>query len=106
MDEPFGAVDEITHEQLQTGFTVLFVTHDIAEALKLVTKILVMDKGKIQQYAAPNELLEHPATEFVRKLTEHQRRTCYLPEEHLGDCEYSAVGCRFCTFALSSDREK
>lgn len=103
MDEPFGAVDEITRGQLQTelhriyeqtGITVLFVTHDIAEALKLGTKILVMDKGEIQQYATPNELLEHPATEFVRKLTEQQRRTCYLPEERLGDCEFSGIGCR------------
>ena len=103
MDEPFGAVDEITRSQLQaelrriyeqTGITVLFVTHDIAEALKLATKVLVMDKGEIQQYATPNELLEYPATAFIRKLTEQQRRTCYLSEERLGDCEYSAVGCR------------
>lgn len=101
MDEPFGAVDEITRGQLQselrriyeqTGITVLFVTHDIGEALKLGTKVLVMDQGKIQQYAAPHELLEHPATEFVRRLTEQQRRTCYLPEERLGDCQFSSVG--------------
>ena len=57
MDEPFGAVDEITREQLQnelkqihqkTGITILFVTHDIAEALKLGTKVFVMDKGQIR----------------------------------------------------------
>lgn len=78
MDEPFGAVDEITRAQLQTelrriyeqtGITVLFVTHDISEALSLGTKVLVMDAGTIQQYAAPEELLQHPATDFVRKLT-------------------------------------
>lgn len=78
MDEPFGAVDEITRGQLQTelqriyrqtGITVLFVTHDITEALKLGTKVLVMDRGEIQQYAKPDELLEHPATDFVRRLT-------------------------------------
>ena len=66
MDEPFGAVDEITRAQLQTelhqiyektGITVLFVTHDISEALKLGTKVLVMDQGEIQQYAPPKELL-------------------------------------------------
>lgn len=103
MDEPFGAVDEITRTQLQselhriylqTGITVLFVTHDIGEALKLGTKVLVMDQGKIQQYAPPEELLEHPATDFVRKLTAQQRRTCYLPEEQLKDCQYSGAGHR------------
>lgn len=77
MDEPFGAVDEITRGQLQeelkriheqTGITVLFVTHDISEALKLGTKVLVMNDGKIEQYAKPEDLLRHPATEFVREL--------------------------------------
>ena len=71
MDEPFGSVDEITRAQLQTelrriyektGITVLFVTHDISEALKLGTKVLVMDQGEIQQYAPPEEILHHPAT--------------------------------------------
>lgn len=102
MDEPFGAVDEVTRSQLQeelqriyrqTGITVMFVTHDIAEALKLGTKVLVMDKGEIQQYAQPKELLAHPATDFVRKLTQQQRRTCHLPDDRLNDCEYSGMGC-------------
>lgn len=77
MDEPFGAVDEITRSQLQTELrriyeqtkiTVLFVTHDIGEALKLGTKVLVMDQGEIQQYAPPEELLSHPATPFVEQI--------------------------------------
>lgn len=77
MDEPFGAVDEITRGQLQeelkriheqTGITVLFVTHDISEALKLGTKVLVMNDGKIEQYAKPEDLLRHPATGFVKEL--------------------------------------
>lgn len=98
MDEPFGAVDEITREQLQkeikriheqTKITILFVTHDISEALKLGTKVLVMDHGKIEQYAAPQELLSNPATEFVKKLVDRERRICHLPEENLKDCEYS-----------------
>lgn len=102
MDEPFGAVDEITRGQLQTelqriyretGITVLFVTHDIGEALKLGTKVLVMDQGEIQQYAAPAELLRQPATAFVKKLVEQQRRTCYLAEEQLEECEYSGASC-------------
>lgn len=101
MDEPFGAVDEITRGQLQvelkqihekTGITVLFVTHDISEALKLGTKVLVMDKGVIQQYAEPNELLRNPATDFVKQLVEKERRTCRLPADRLKDCEYSGAG--------------
>ena len=83
MDEPFGAVDEITRGALQnelkriyeqTGITVLFVTHDIGEALKLGTKVLVMAGGRVEQFAAPAELLAHPATDFVRRLVEKERR--------------------------------
>lgn len=100
MDEPFGAVDEITRGSLQeeisrihreTGITVLFVTHDIGEALKLGTKVLVMDGGSIQQFAPPSEILHAPATDYVRKLVEKERRRCHLPEEKLGDCEYSGA---------------
>ena len=100
MDEPFGAVDEITRGQLQeelhriykqTKITVLFVTHDIGEALKLGTKVLVMDQGKIQQYGAPEELLSRPATLFVEKLVEKERRTCSLPENQLKDCQFSGA---------------
>lgn len=74
-----------------TGITVLFVTHDISEALKLGTKVLVMDQGEIQQYAPPAELLRQPATPFVERLVEKERRTCRLPEERLGDCEFSGA---------------
>ena len=77
MDEPFGAVDEITRGQLQQeirrihedrGITILFVTHDIEEALKLGSRVLVLDHGVIQQYAMPEEILQNPATEFVKQL--------------------------------------
>lgn len=77
MDEPFGAVDEITRGQLQdellslhqhSGITVLFVTHDIGEALKLGTRTLVLEAGEVQQYAPPSEILNAPATPFVEKL--------------------------------------
>lgn len=103
MDEPFVAVDEITRGQLQeellriyreTGITVLFVTHDIGEALKLGTKVLVLDQGEIQQYAPPAELLSRPATPFVERLVERERRTCHLPEERLKDCEFSGAAGR------------
>lgn len=100
MDEPFGAVDEITRAQLQTelkriwqqtGITVLFVTHDISEALRLGTKVLVMDAGRIEQYAPPKELLRAPATDFVRLLVERERRACRLPDAQLAGCEFSGA---------------
>lgn len=79
MDEPFGAVDEITRKRLQEeilrihkelGGTIVFITHDIKEALKLGTRVLVMDKGEILQDGTPGEVKEQPATEFVRQLME------------------------------------
>ena len=77
MDEPFGALDSITRKQLQhelkalhqqTGVTIVFVTHDITEALTLGTKVLVLDKGIIQQYDTPEMIKQHPANEFVKQL--------------------------------------
>ena len=46
----------------------MFVTHDVAEAMKLGTKVLVIDAGVVQQYGTPTEVLAHPATPFVREL--------------------------------------
>lgn len=77
MDEPFGAVDEITRRQLQDELlkiyqqkkiTILFVTHDIQEALKLGTKVLIMDQGQIQQFDTPENIIKYPANDFVKKL--------------------------------------
>lgn len=77
MDEPFGAVDEITRKILQgeiirihreLGVTIVFITHDIKEALKLGTQVLVMNEGKIEQIGSPEELCDTPATPFVREL--------------------------------------
>ncbi|MFQ1003449.1 ABC transporter ATP-binding protein [Modestobacter sp. SSW1-42] len=75
MDEPFSAVDPIVRERLQTEFlrlqdtvrkTIVFVTHDIEEAVRLGDRIAVMSTGgKVEQFAAPAELLGSPATPFV-----------------------------------------
>jgi osmoprotectant transport system ATP-binding protein len=74
MDEPFAAVDPITRDALQaelarihraTQKTIVFVTHDIDEALRLATMIAIMDKGRIVQRGDPLELLERPASDFV-----------------------------------------
>jgi len=77
MDEPFGAVDAITRTSLQNEMlrlqgrlkkTILFVTHDVDEALRLADKIVIMRDGKVVQYAPPIEILSNPADEFVREL--------------------------------------
>lgn len=77
MDEPFGALDPITRKKLQNEFlniqrkikkTIIFVTHDIDEAIKMGDKIVVMRQGKIVQLGTPNEILSSPADEFVENL--------------------------------------
>ena len=77
MDEPFAAVDAIVRASLQNeiarvhrelGTTVVFVTHDVDEALRLADRIVVMNAGRIVQIAAPADLLERPADDFVRRL--------------------------------------
>jgi osmoprotectant transport system ATP-binding protein len=81
MDEPFAAVDPITRDALQaellrihgaTGKTIVFVTHDIEEALRLATMIAIMDRGRIVQRGVPLELLERPANDFVRDFVGRQ----------------------------------
>ena len=77
MDEPFGALDPITRESLQNliksiqkelGKTVVFVTHDMNEAIGLADKILIMDMGHIVQYDTPENILKNPANDYVRGL--------------------------------------
>ncbi|SDC31479.1 osmoprotectant transport system ATP-binding protein [Melghirimyces thermohalophilus] len=76
MDEPFGALDPITRDSLQEEFkklqkelnkTIIFVTHDMDEALKLADKIVIMRDGEIVQADTPEEILRNPADEFVEK---------------------------------------
>lgn len=75
MDEPFGALDPITREQMQDEFikvqqkvkkTIVFVTHDIDEAFKFADRVAIMDKGKIIQCDTPLNILRNPANNFVR----------------------------------------
>jgi osmoprotectant transport system ATP-binding protein len=75
MDEPFGALDPLTRESLQieiarihreTSKTIVFVTHDMDEALRLATRIVVLGDGRIVQAATPRELLASPANDDVR----------------------------------------
>lgn len=76
MDEPFGAVDEITRTTLQDELlsiykklnkTILFVTHDIEEALKLGSKIVLLNSGNIEQMGSKDDLIYNPKSEFVKQ---------------------------------------
>ena len=77
MDEPFGAIDAITRTRLQDELlsiqrklrkTIMFVTHDVDEALRLADKIIVMRKGHIIQFDTPLKILTQPADDFVGQL--------------------------------------
>lgn len=95
MDEPFGAIDAITRAGLQDEVkklqhklhkTIMFVTHDIKEAFKLGNKVIVMDKGKLQQYDTPYNILFHPANEYVRRLTQSNNiydKLCLISTESI-----------------------
>lgn len=76
MDEPFGALDPITKDSLQDEFkqlqqdlgkTIVFVTHDMDEAIKLADRIVIMRAGEIVQVDTPDEILRNPANEFVQE---------------------------------------
>lgn len=84
MDEPFSAVDEITREKLQDetrriygelGLSVVFVTHDVREACKLGSRVLVMDAGRAVQIGPPADILERPVNDFVHQLV-RQAESC------------------------------
>jgi osmoprotectant transport system ATP-binding protein len=77
MDEPFGALDPITRDYLQgellqiqkqLGVTIIMVTHDMEEAIRMADMIAVMDQGRLQQYASPQDLLRHPNEGYVKEL--------------------------------------
>ena len=93
LDEPFGALDPGTRDRLQQSFarlrrelalTVLFVSHDMAEALLLADRIAVMDAGRIVQLGTPRELLRAPADARVAALLETPRRQSEAIERLVG----------------------
>ncbi len=82
MDEPFSALDPITRNSLQEELvnlqakvkkTIVFVTHDMSEAIKIADKICIMDKGKIIQYDTPENILKNPANDFVTEFVGENR---------------------------------
>jgi osmoprotectant transport system ATP-binding protein len=96
MDEPFGAVDPIARDRLQDDFlrlhaevpkTVVFVTHDIDEAIKMGNRIAILRDGELVQYDTPDRILAEPANEFVADFVGADRGLKRLRVWTLGDLE-------------------
>ncbi len=102
MDEPFGALDPITRQSLQrelarihaaSGQTIVMVTHDIDEALRLATRIVLLDHGRIVQSGPPAELLARPANDFVADFVGRgDRGLKLLALRTVGECVRAAGG--------------
>lgn len=82
LDEPFGAIDSITRAKLQDELlslhrgmnkTFLFVTHDIEEAFKLGSRVIIMNEGRICQFDTPENIIRNPQGDFVRSLVDSAR---------------------------------
>jgi osmoprotectant transport system ATP-binding protein len=100
MDEPFGAVDPVNREVIQDEFlrmqkalkkTVLFVSHDIDEAVKMADRIAIFRLGRLEQYAAPDDLLACPVNDFVAGFVGSDRTLKRLRRIHVSEV-MSAAG--------------
>lgn len=89
MDEPFGALDPISREGLQNELlelqktvqkTIIFVTHDMEEALRMANKVVIMRQGRIEQMGSPEDIQENPATDFVRNFIGEDRLANISPD--------------------------
>ena len=94
LDEPFSALDPLIRKEMQNEFlrlqsvlnkTILFVTHDFDEALRLADRIAIMKEGVIEQLDTPANIVLNPATEYVRKFTEDVPREKVLKIESVMD---------------------
>jgi osmoprotectant transport system ATP-binding protein len=101
MDEPFGAIDPINRERLQNEFlrlqhdlrkTIVFVTHDIDEAILLGDRIAILREGGVlAQYDTPERILAHPADEFVERFLGSDRGIKLLSLRRLDELELAPV---------------
>ncbi|HET9668487.1 MAG TPA: ABC transporter ATP-binding protein [Casimicrobiaceae bacterium] len=109
MDEPFGAIDPINREVIQDEFlkmhrrlrkTVMFVSHDIDEAVKMADKIAIFRAGKLEQFASPDVILAHPANDFIAEFVGTDRTLKRLRLVKVRDAVQPASPCVFTTDAV------
>lgn len=102
MDEPFAALDPITRESLQDvvmnlqanmGRTVVFVTHDIDEALKIADKIAILSEGSLLQFGTPYDIINQPANDFVREFIGQDLLKAKFVAQEAGDLMQTDVAC-------------
>jgi len=93
MDEPFGALDPISRETLQNELvslqkdlkkTIVFVTHDMGEALRISDRIVILRKGRVEQEGTPEEIQNSPKNEFVRSFIGDDRLSRMSPDDPVG----------------------
>lgn len=89
MDEPFGALDPISRENLQNELlelqkvvkkTIIFVTHDMDEALRMANRVVIMRRGRIEQMGTPDEIQENPKNDFIRNFIGEDRLAQISPD--------------------------
>jgi osmoprotectant transport system ATP-binding protein len=100
MDEPFGAVDPIARDRLQNDFlrlhaevrkTVIFVTHDIDEAIKMGHRVAILREGELVQYGTPDDILANPANDFIADFVGADRGLKRLLLRKLAEIELAPV---------------
>lgn len=92
LDEPFSALDPLIRAEMQDEFmrlregfgkTIMFITHDFDEALRLADRIAIMNQGRIEQLDTPDQIVLHPATEYIAKFTNNIAKSQFLTVEAL-----------------------
>lgn len=100
MDEPFGALDNITKSEIHNEFktldelknkTIILVTHDVSEAFELGHRICLMDKGKIIQIGTPKEMIYRPANDFVKNFFANNRLTLEYQITKISELQFENV---------------
>jgi glycine betaine/proline transport system ATP-binding protein len=101
LDEPFSALDPLIRREMQDEFlrlqqllnkTIVFITHDFDEALRLADRIAIMKDGAVEQCDTPDQIVLHPATEYVRKFTEEIDKARVVHTETLIECGLDGEG--------------
>jgi glycine betaine/proline transport system ATP-binding protein len=101
LDEPFSALDPLIRREMQDEFlrlqgllgkTIVFITHDFDEALRLADRIAIMKDGAVEQCDTPDQIVLHPATEYVRKFTEEIDKARVITAKTLATAENIGTG--------------